>query len=162
MNKLGISFLTPLVVQHVRQEPGYRAIFTFTLGRFVFKGENMANTMQAGTSANLAIEWVDEFGNAAAVDGPTTWASSNETVLTLEVAADSNSAVCTSVGPIGPVQVQATADADLGTGIKSITATCDINVIAGEASGGTISFTPAAAGQSSPGIVGKVSGKVKK
>ena len=142
--KLKVEFLNPLVVLH-QPVPSvfYRAIFTFQLGQLVFRGENMVNTMQAGSTANLGIQWVDEFGNPAKVDGLTSWASTDSTLLTLQVSPDSMSAQCVSVGPIGPVQVQATADADMGTGVQTITATCDINIIAGEASGGTITFTPA-------------------
>lgn len=122
--------------------PDYRAIFTFTMGQFVFKGENMSNTMQAGSYATLSVQWVDKAGNPAKVDGDTEWVSSNEDVATVEVAAG-NPLIANvhSVGPIGPIQIQATADADLGEGTKTITATCDINVIAGEASGGEINFT---------------------
>jgi len=120
----------------------YRAIFTFTMGQFVFKGENMANTMQSGSIATLSIQWSDSHGNPAKVDGPTQWVSSDEDVLTVQVAAG-NPLIANvySQGPVGPAQIQATADADLGEGVKTITAVCDINVIAGEASGGTITFT---------------------
>jgi len=122
--------------------PDYRAIFTFTVGQFVFKGENMSNTMQVNSYATLSIEWVDSHGNPAKVDGATEWASSDENIATVEVATG-NPLIANvhSVGPVGPVQIQATADADLGEGKKTITATCDISVIAGEASGGEIKFT---------------------
>lgn len=139
--KIGVEFLTPLIVQQqLVAEP--RAIFTFTQGQFVFRGENVMNTMQSGTIATLSIQWVDKKGNPAKVDGATDWVSSDESILTVEAAAG-NPLICNvySAGPIGPVQVQATADADLGEGVKTITAVCDINVIAGEASGGTISFS---------------------
>lgn len=130
------------LVQQPPPPPQYRAIFTFTMGQFIFKGENMANTMQAGSFATLAVQWVDSKGNPAKVDGPTDWVSSNEDVATIEVATG-NPLIANihSVGPVGPVQFQATADADLGEGVKTITATCDVSVIAGEASGGTIDFT---------------------
>jgi hypothetical protein len=140
--KLEVSFATPLIIQHgVPYVTPYRAIFTFTLGQYVFKGEHMSNTMQSGQYATLSIEWVDKAGNPAKVDGPTEWASSDEDIATIEVASG-NPLIANihSVGPIGPVQFQATADADLGEGKKTITATCDVSVIAGEASGGEIKF----------------------
>lgn len=122
--------------------PEYRAIFTFTMGQFVFKGENLMNTMQAGSYATLSVQWVDSHGNPAKVDGPTEWVSSDEDIATVEVAVGNPLiANVKSAGPIGPVQIQATADADLGEGVKTITATCDISVIAGEASGGEINFS---------------------
>jgi hypothetical protein len=143
--KLEVSFTTPL---HLTFDPSptptpkYRGIFTFTMGQLVFRGENMSNTMQTGTYATLSIEWVDDHGNPAKVDGATEWASSDESIATITVATGNPLiANVQSVGPIGPVQMQATADADLGDGVKTITATCDISVIAGEASGGEIKFT---------------------
>ena len=101
----------------------------------------MSNTMQAGSIATLSISWVDQYGNPAPVDGATKWQSSDESVLTVEVASG-NPLIANvySQGPIGPAQIQATADADMGAGKQSITATCDISVIAGQASGGEIGF----------------------
>ena len=102
----------------------------------------MSNTMQSKSIATLSVQWVDQGGNPAPVDGPTQWASSDESICTIEVATG-NPLIANihSVGPIGPVQFQATADADMGAGVTSITATCDVNVIAGQASAGTINFT---------------------
>jgi hypothetical protein len=51
-----------------------------------------------------------------------------------------------ALGPIGPVQIQATADADLGEGTRSITAMLDVTVIAGEASAGSIGFKDTGSG----------------
>lgn len=152
--KLGIEFLTPLVVLHEPAPEQPRARFTFTIGGLSFTGENMANTMQSGSIATLSIQWVDKKGNPAKVDGPTDWVSSNEEILRVEVAAG-NPLIANvySEGPIGAAQVQATADADLGEGVKTITAVCDITVIAGEASGGEIKFTQ------SPAQAPKVTGK---
>ena len=102
----------------------------------------MSNTMQAGSYATLSIKWVDSHGNPAKVDGATVWASSDDSIATVTVATGNDLiANVHSVGPIGNVQAQATADADLGEGTKSITAVCDITVIAGEASGGEIDFS---------------------
>ena len=43
-----------------------------------------------------------------------------------------------TVGPIGQVQVTATADADLGAGVRNIVTPLDIVVVAGEAMSGAI------------------------
>lgn len=152
--ELGIKFLSPLIVAVQEPPPPpseYRAIFTFTQGQHIFRGENVMNTMQSGTIATLSIEWVDNHGNPAKVDGPTEWVSSDEDIATVEVAAG-NPLIANlySKGPIGPVQIQATADADLGEGVKTITATCDVSVIAGQASGGEIKFSQSPA-QGTPG-----------
>ena len=47
-------------------------------------------------------------------------------------------AVVRTVGPIGQVQVTATADADLGAGVRNIVTPLDIVVVAGEAMSGAI------------------------
>ena len=83
----------------------------------------MSSTLQAGKVATAAVSWVDQAGNPAKVDGQTTWASSDPTLVTVTVATG-NSLIANlkSVGPIGDVSIQATADADMGEGVKTITA----------------------------------------
>lgn len=141
-----LTFTNPLVLGFIKLDSGvpeYRAIFTFKQGEFITEGENLMNTMQAGTAARLSVKWTDTYGNDAKVDGPTEWQSSDNQTASVDVAVDDPKALSATVrsnGPIGPVQIQATADADLGSGMQTITATCDINVIAGEASGGEIDF----------------------
>lgn len=153
---LGIKFLNPLPINininfgappPQPTPPEIHGVFTWQQGDFIFRGENMANTMQAGSKAKLSVQWVDKFNNPAKVDGPTAWDTTDDTIATFTPdSTDPNalSGEVESVGPIGTVQIQATADADMGAGTQSITAICDISVIAGEASGGTITFTPEA------------------
>jgi hypothetical protein len=64
----------------------------------------------------------------ATVDGIPIWASSDDTVLTVDAAADGMSAVISSVAP-GVGRVSVTADADLGAGTQSIVGVSeDVNV----------------------------------
>ena len=51
---------------------------------------------------------------------------------------NSTKAYLRSLGPIGIVQIQATADADLGEGMQTVTAVLNLTVIAGDAVGGEI------------------------
>ncbi len=145
--KLDVSFSSPLEINisvAVDQilEPQFHAVWQWEIQNVVVRGENMASTMQAGTTAQAAVTWVDQYGNQAKVDGPIAWASSDETILTVEAipGPPENRAKVTSAGLIGPAQVQVTADADLGQGVKSITAILDVVVIAGEASAGEITL----------------------
>lgn len=106
----------------------------------------MGTTMQSGTLATASVAWKDTKGNPAKVDGPTTWESTDPTIVTATVATGNPLiANLASVGPIGKVQIHATADADLGSGVRSVTSTYDIEVISGEAVGGeiTVSQSPA-------------------
>jgi len=101
----------------------------------------MATTMGVGQTFNAVVSWVDASGNPAQVDGPTTWASSDPT--TVSVTADgTDSTKSSGTGlVVGTAQITASVDADLGSGVRTITAMGDITVIAGEAVAGTITFT---------------------
>lgn len=79
------------------------------------------------------VEPLDQYGNPARVDGIPVWNNSDPTVVQLDVAADGITAVVTALGPLGTAQLSATADADLGSGTRSISVTADIQVEASEA-----------------------------
>lgn len=96
-------------------------------------------TLGADHAVNMQVSYVDAAGNPAAVDGAVTWASSDTTMATIDVDASSSMIVkVTPVGPLGQVQITATADADLGAGVKSLVTVADIQIVAGEAVAGTI------------------------
>jgi len=98
----------------------------------------MAFQLQDDQQVELAISYLDAAGNPATVDGSTSWASSDETVLTVEPSADGTSATARAVGPLGTAQVQTTADADLGEGVVAISGVLDVEVIASQAVTATI------------------------
>jgi len=82
----------------------------------------------------LSVAFKTAAGNPAVVDGVPVWASSDPAIVSLEVAADGMSAVATTVGPLGTVQVSVVADADLDEGeTREVTGTLDIEVKASEA-----------------------------
>jgi hypothetical protein len=142
--KVQLSFASPLRIEvaQVQSQTPYRAIWEWEIQNIKVKGENMASTMQSGTTAQATVTWVDASGNPARTDGPTSWESSDAILLVESIPGPpENRAKVTSAGPIGPAQIQATVDADLGQGTKSITAVLDVVVIAGEASAGTIELT---------------------
>jgi hypothetical protein len=87
---------------------------------------------------DLSIQIVDAKGNAAPVDGAPVWSSSDESVATVAAAADGMSAVVTAAGALGTCQVNVGADADLGTGVTTITGTLDVSVVASQATTVTI------------------------
>ncbi|HEY1242209.1 MAG TPA: hypothetical protein VGF16_16710 [Bryobacteraceae bacterium] len=139
---LTISFATPLTVIHEQARPSYRAVFAIEINNLQFKGENMDGTMQAGTLATLSVAWTDKGGNPAKVDGPTTWQSSDDTIVTVTPSTGNPLiANLNAPGPIGTVQIHATADADMGSGVQTVTATSNITVISGQAVAGEITFT---------------------
>jgi hypothetical protein len=153
-HELAVSFKTPLRVELELINPVQppKTIWELAAGGMTIKGENMSSTMQAGSLAVVSVAWKDEAGNAAKVDGATTWKSSDESVVKATVSTG-NSLICNleSPGKIGNASVQATADADLGDGVKTVTSVLEITVIGGEAVGGEITFKEGGSGPSSPG-----------
>jgi hypothetical protein len=168
MNELMIHFGSPLVVEHQQAALPQVAEVTFTMGRFVFKGvcitmtptgkskqavsQQSSATMQAGSMAELSVAWKDAGGNTVKVDGPTKWESTDATVV--QITGQSSNPLITNIfapGKIGNASIHATADADLGEGVQTVTATLDISVITGEAQSGDITFTPTGTHPPSPG-----------
>lgn len=92
---------------------------------------NMTNSQKATAS----IQPVDKKGQPAPIDGVPTWASSDETIVTVTPAADGLSAEVRAVGPLGTAKVTATGDADLGEGTKPIFGELDVTITQGEAVG---------------------------
>jgi hypothetical protein len=144
--KLEVSFVTPLCVIHqgAPPQPGYLATFTWQIDNFKVRGENMSSQMQAGTRATVSVAWKDAAGNVVSAED-TVWSSSDPDIVECTVSTG-NPLIANlyAPGPTGKVQIHATADADLGEGIKNVTATTDVEVIEGEAVGGEITFKPTA------------------
>jgi len=121
-------------------EPSKAGCFvTLRFGAFSLtaRGEDMAYTLASGMQVHLKVNYVDAAGNPAAVDGPVTWESSDATIATVAAESDTTALVKT-VGPVGQAQIRATADVDLGAGVKQLMTPMDLTVAAGEAVAGTI------------------------
>jgi len=123
------------------EEDGYAMVTvkhqTFTL---TARGDKMAYTLPIAYSVGLQIAYVDAGGNPAVVDGDVTWASSDTDVILVDVSnTDSTKATLVSRSKVGQAQITATADADLGAGVREIITLMDVTVVAGEAVAGTIS-----------------------
>lgn len=115
------------------------------------RGNDMAYTLPVDMQVHVQVEYVDAHGNPAAVDDEVTWASSDATIIAVSAdATDSTKATVRAVGKVGQAQVTATADADLGEGIKSLVTTMDVTSVAGEAVAGTI--TPVGAAEPVPPV----------
>ncbi len=81
----------------------------------------------------LSVVFKTAAGNPAKVDGVPQWSVSDSNLLALTNSVDGMSVVITTVGPLGTAQVNVTADADLGEGVRPITGTLDVEVHAAEA-----------------------------
>lgn len=99
----------------------------------------MAYTLAAGMQITVQVAYVDAGGNAAKVDGEVSWTSSDESLVHVIVdTADTSKALVRTGTKLGQVQVTASADADLGSGVREIITPMDVSVVAGEAVAGTI------------------------
>jgi hypothetical protein len=103
------------------------------------KGENMAYTLPDGSAVKVRISYVDAQGNPASIDGDVTWSSSDASIATVQADADdTTNAIVMASGTLGQVQIVARADADLGSGVRELITTMDVEIVAGEAVAGTI------------------------
>ncbi len=101
----------------------------------------MAFKLPLDKRAHVQVAYVDKAGNPAVVDGEVEWASSDESIA--YVTPDENDSTKCAVTPsmegnVGQVQISATADADLGDGLDELVTIMDVEVIGGQAVGGTI------------------------
>ena len=96
-------------------------------------------TLPADHIVKMQVAYVDSAGNPATIDGLVSWTSSDVAIVTVAAdPSDSTIVTITPVGPVGQVQVSATADADLGSGVTPLTTLADITIVAGQAVSGTI------------------------
>jgi hypothetical protein len=130
------------IIELLEPGPAVKLVFTSVLEGKITEGVTHMD-LRDDQKTTLSISPVDAKGKPAAIDGAPTWASSDETVISLEVAGDGMTAVANGVAP-GTARVVVTADADLGSGTTPITGTLDFNVTAGQAATITITAAPPA------------------
>jgi hypothetical protein len=122
-------------------------IVTARYGSFIVqaKGNRMAYTLPVGMQIVVTVSYVDAHDNPAEVDDPgPIWDSSAPSIVDIKPD-QTNPHKCTiaATGKTGSAQVTATADADLGEGVKSLITTLDLTVVPGEAVAGQIDVTSA-------------------
>jgi hypothetical protein len=98
----------------------------------------MAYNMPVQTQVDVQVAYEDKGGNPAAIDGEVSWTSSNDAVVSVHSLGPDIANVM-AMSTLGTAQVTAHADADLGTGVRTLLTLLDVTVVAGEAVAGTIS-----------------------
>lgn len=135
-------------------EPSKAGCFvTLCYGAFTItaRGNDMAYTLAVDMQVHAQVSYVDAGGNPAKVDGDVRWNSSDDSIATVTVdSADSAKALVRTAGKVGQVQITATADADLGEGVRPLVTPMDVEVVAGEAVSGTI--TPVGSAEPIPHV----------
>lgn len=110
---------------------------TFKVGpiteqQLTFERRSSMITLKATQKVLFELEAKDAKGNPAQLDGVPQWSLSNPGVAHLDVAPDGMSAtVVADFG--GTTQVAASADADLGEGVRTISCVDDVTVLPAEA-----------------------------
>lgn len=142
--QVAVSFDTPLqliVQQTPPPEPSKAGVRVYsTCDGFTVKGmAPIMYTLPNDKSVQVKIAYVDAKGNPAKVDGDVEWTSSDEDICGIATTGDSTLVTLIPGSKIGQCQIKATADADLGEGVREIVTPFDMEVVAGEAVAGTIS-----------------------
>jgi hypothetical protein len=114
--------------------PVVRFGFRIHSSNFRFFGENiMFQLKDSDKVTTLPLDIRSAKGNPAQVEaGTVVWSVSDPAVLALTDNGDGTVTVA-AVGPVGAAQLQVSADADLGEGVKTVTGAVEIEVIAGDA-----------------------------
>ena len=100
----------------------------------------MAAQLTIDQKIPFTLSFQDSLGNPARVDGiPSIVVLDPNVIVLVDLAADGLSGAVSAVAP-GTAQVQVTADADLGAGIRTLSVIGDVEVLAGEAVVGAIAF----------------------
>ena len=138
--KLFISGALDLTLEDDKQ-PGF--LWSVTCNGIITKGITML-VLPNDHKVTASIQPVDSKGNPASIDGLAAWSSSNTTIVTVtNVSTDTLSADVVPGTALGSAQVNVTADADLGSGVQTINGVLDVQVVAGQAVGFTITTSPA-------------------
>lgn len=109
--------------------PGQAVEVVFTDGH---EDLDMLKIQATAAPKRLVLKFKDSEGNEAQVQGAPVWGQSDPALGTVTPAEDGLSAVFNPGSP-STGQINVTADADLGEGVKEIVGVLDVEVIAGEA-----------------------------
>jgi len=122
------------------EEPGFRWSITYN---GITTKDIKVLVLPNDHKVKASIQPVDAKGNPAAIEGAATWSSSNDQIAAVaNIAADGLSADVVPGATLGTCQINVQGDADLGSGVTSIAGVLDVQVVAGQAVGFTISTTP--------------------
>lgn len=111
---------------------GFNDITSTITFNVIIGGQIMA-TINDNQKILLTAQPVSAKGNPAPIDGPVTWDVTAGTEFISLTPVDDVSVYAVAIGPLGIATIQASADADLGSGVTTITNTIQIEVIGGPA-----------------------------
>ncbi len=126
-----ILFKLDQILEILNPTPPNKILFNATFDDGTTKENIVALTMTADQKCRLTLVIKNPVtGKPAPVDGVPVWASSDDTVSTVEPDVDGMAAWC--VGVIqGTNRITAQADADLGEGVTNISGLLDVTITPG-------------------------------
>lgn len=90
-------------------------------------------TLKDNETVALKTRVLDIKRKPARLDGPPQWQSSDPKIASVIASDDGLSCVIKAEDELGTVRITATADADTGPGVKTLTGIFDVEVVASEA-----------------------------
>ena len=111
---------------------GFNDITNTLLFTIIVGGKQMI-TINENQRVLLTAEALSAKGNIAPIDGPVVWTVTTGSQFVTLTPVDDLSVYVVAIGPIGNAIVEASADADLGSGQTFITNTIEVEVIGGQA-----------------------------
>jgi len=138
---IGVIELKGAIALTLAPPPAGKTIITTHYENFTVtaEGDHMSYNLPVDHLINVKVSYVDAKGNPAQVDGAVSWDTSDASIITVDPDnKDSTQCKLTPGGATGQAQVTASADADLGDGVRELVTSFDVTVIAGEAVAGTI------------------------
>ena len=133
---------TLTIVEPAGPKGGCRIALRYDGFTVTIEGNRAMYTLPVNHSVAVQVSYVDASNNPAEVDGDVEWASSDTSVASVQIDPDDTTkALVVGHAKIGSAQISATADADLGEGVRELITLMDVGVVAGEAVAGTISPT---------------------
>jgi hypothetical protein len=98
--------------------------------------------LRKGFEVDVTVQFLDDAGAPASVDGPPVWSLAATDVFTVIPAADGMTAVLQGTGAVigAPDVLGVQADADLGAGFVPVTASEDLQLVSGQAAVAAFGF----------------------
>lgn len=120
-------------------QPNPKFAMGFHVGTITIQGDNIMARITTEQRVKLTINPLTQAGNPAPIDGPVSYNSSNEDIVSIEQI-DDTSAWATATGEVGASQIFVMFDADLGEGVRTIELSGALEVVDAEAVTGELVF----------------------
>lgn len=133
-------------------KPTLEWVLRFDAATVIFNGDFRMNMKDDSNPIGISVaNWLDSRGKKAKVDPntPVTYTSSDENLVKITTNAAGDPAIAPGAldgvdaddsGVIGTAVITASADADLGEGVKAVNAVGSVVVVAGDAAVGELTF----------------------